>query len=90
MNIPAVVRKYILENHLRGEYSERFEDTTPLISSGIIDSIGVLDLVNFIESRFEIEFMPREIAPRNLETVEQIQQAIQRKLDTKGEASSTP
>jgi len=90
MNIQAVVRQYILEKHLQGEYSKGFQDTTPLISSGIIDSIGVLDLVNFIESRFEIEFMPREIAPRNLETVEQIQQAIQRKLDTKGEASSTP
>jgi acyl carrier protein len=83
MNIQAVVRQYILENHLRGEYSKGFEDTTPLISSGIIDSIGVLDLVNFIESRFQIEFMPREIAPHNLETVEQIYLAIQKKLDTK-------
>jgi acyl carrier protein len=87
MNIQAVVRQYILEKYLAGEYSEGFEDTTPLISSGIIDSIGVLDLVNFIESRFKIEFMPREIAPHNLETVEQIQLAIQKKLDTKSGVS---
>jgi len=83
MNIQAVLREYILENHLRGEYGEGFEDTTPLLSSGIIDSIGVLNLVNFIESHFAIEFMPREIAPHNLETVQQIQQAIQKKLDGK-------
>jgi acyl carrier protein len=88
MNIQAVVRQYILEKHLVGEYSKGFDDTTPLISSGIIDSIGVLDLVNFIESRFEIEFMPREIAPRNLESVEQIYLAIQKKLDTKRAAPS--
>jgi len=88
MNIQAVVHDYIVENHLRGEYSGAFADTTPLISSGIIDSIGVLDLVNFIESRFEIEFMPREIGPQNLETVQQIQLAIQKKLDLKRGASS--
>ncbi|MGO9085510.1 MAG: acyl carrier protein [Terriglobales bacterium] len=90
MDIQAVVRQYILEKHLRGEYGEGFEDTTPLISSGIIDSIGVLDLVNFIETRFKIEFMPREIAPHNLETVEQIHLAIQKKLDTKTGVSSNP
>jgi acyl carrier protein len=88
MDIPAVVRQYVVEKHLAGEYSKGFKDTTPLISSGIIDSIGVLDLVNFIESRFEIEFMPREIAPHKLETVEQIHQAIQKKLDANSGARS--
>jgi len=88
MNVQAVVHEYIVENHLGGEYSEGFQDTTPLISSGIIDSIGVLNLVNFIETRFQIEFMPREIGPHNLETVQQIQQAIRKKLDNKREVSS--
>jgi acyl carrier protein len=87
MDIPAVVRQYVVETHLGGT-SMKLEDTTPLISSGIIDSIGVLDLVNFIESRFEIEFLPREVAPRDLETVEQIHQSIQKKIDSKTRSAS--
>ncbi len=88
MDIPAVVRQYVVETHLGGT-SMKLDDTTPLISSGIIDSIGVLDLVNFIESRFKIEFLPREIAPRDLETVAQIQQSIQKKLDSKTRSASS-
>jgi acyl carrier protein len=87
MDIPAVIRQYVVETHLGGT-TMKLEDTTPLISSGIIDSIGVLDLVNFIESRFEIEFLPREIAPRDLETVKQIHQSIQKKLDSKTRSAS--
>jgi acyl carrier protein len=88
MNIAEIVRQHIVETHLGGAPGKGFDDTTPLMSSGIIDSIGVLDLVNFIESRFEIEFLPREIARHNLETVEQIQQSIQKKLHTNRQAAS--
>jgi acyl carrier protein len=52
----------------------------PLITSGIIDSIGMLGLVDFIESRYAIEFMPREIDVHALDTVERIASLIRAKL----------
>ncbi len=82
-DIKADLRRYILENYFRGEAGSHLDDSTSLITSGLIDSIGVIGLINFIESRFDIEFMPREIGLHNLETVEQIHDAIQKKLETK-------
>jgi acyl carrier protein len=55
----------------------------PLITSGIIDSIGMLGLVDFIESRYAIEFMPREIDVHTLDTVERIESLIRAKLSSR-------
>jgi len=57
------------------------DDTMPLITSGIIDSIGMLGLVDFIESRFAIEFLPREIDVHALDSVQRIVLLVQGKLD---------
>ncbi len=84
LDIKGTVRQYIFENHLGGELSQSLQDTTPLITSGLIDSIGVLSLINFLERRFAVEFTPREIGLHDLETVERIHQAIHRKLESKG------
>ena len=56
----------------------------PLISGGLIDSIGMVGLVAFLERRYEIEFMPREIDVDRLDTIEQIETLIQKKLACSG------
>ena len=83
MEIKATVRQFILHNYLRGAQSQSLQDTTPLITTGIIDSIGVIDLLNFLESQFGIEFMPAEIDRYHLDTVEQIHRIIREKLESK-------
>jgi acyl carrier protein len=44
-------------------------DATPLISSGAIDSLGILDLVAFLGERFGIELNDEDFDPDNFETV---------------------
>lgn len=39
---------------------------------GIIDSTGVMELVEFLEKRFEIELDDDEIIPENLDSIERI------------------
>ena len=56
------------------------EDATPLITGGLIDSIGMIGFVAFLESRFAVEFMPREIDVHSLDTVERIEELIRKKL----------
>ena len=80
VELKAAIRQYILDHHLQGEDPGALADDTPLMTSGIIDSIGTLKLINFIESSFDVEFMPREIKLSRLETVEGICSAVQRKL----------
>lgn len=80
MEIKTELREFIVRNYLPDAPPDSIEDAMPLITSGIIDSIGMLSLVDFIESRFQIEFMPREIDVHSLDSIERIEESIRRKL----------
>jgi acyl carrier protein len=79
MEIKTEVREFVASNYLPDAPAETITDTMPLITSGIIDSIGMLALVDFIENRYAIEFMPREIDVDTLDTVERIESLINAK-----------
>jgi acyl carrier protein len=75
------IRGYVAEHFLPG--GQGLEDTTPLISGGLIDSIGMLGLISFMESRFGVEFMPREVDAHTLDNLNLIAALIDRKLAAK-------
>ena len=81
MEIKNEVREFVARQYLPDAPVETVSDTMPLITSGIIDSIGMLGLVDFIESRFVIEFLPREIDVHALDSIQRIEALIQGKLD---------
>lgn len=83
MEIRNEVREFVASQYLPDASAETVTDTMPLITSGIIDSIGMLGLVDFIESRYAIEFMPREIDVHTLDTVERIESLIRAKLSSR-------
>ena len=85
MEIKSEIRAFVASNYLPDASAETVTDTMPLITSGIIDSIGMLGLVDFIESHYTIEFLPREIDVHALDTVERIESLIRAKLSGRGE-----
>jgi acyl carrier protein len=78
MDYKQEIRGYVAEHFLPG--GQGLEDTTPLISGGLIDSIGMLGLISFMESRFGVEFMPREVDAHTLDNLNLIAALIDRKL----------
>ena len=48
------------------------EDTTPLFSSGTIDSFAIVELMLFLEKSTGAKLSPDEITLDNLDTVQQI------------------
>jgi acyl carrier protein len=80
MEIKTAVRQFIAENVMLGVHQTTIEDATPLVTGGLIDSIGMIGLVAFLEAHFKVELDPREINVHNLNTIEQINALIQKKL----------
>jgi len=80
MDVKAEVRGFIVENFMTDGLGISLDDTTPLITGGLIDSIGMIGLVRFIEGRFGITFAPREVDPSGLDTLERIEKLVSRKL----------
>lgn len=75
-----MIREFVASRYLPDSAAEDVTDSTPLVTSGLIDSIGMLGLVDFIESRFSIEFLPREIDVHALDTMERIETLIIKKV----------
>ncbi len=57
-DVKGTVREYILKEFLPGEAPEALQDSTELITRGILDSLATLKLVSFIEERFNIALEP--------------------------------
>lgn len=48
------IRRFVIDRFLPGESMEHLRDDTRLISSGIIDSLALWDLIRFVETRWGV------------------------------------
>ena len=78
MTIRERLRAFILEVFYLSDPDELTDDVS-LISSGIVDSTGMLEVIVFIESEFGIEVHDREVLPSNLESIDKIADFVERK-----------
>jgi len=69
------IREFILEKFPLAR-KQQLKDTDALLESGILDSLGVLDLVHFIEREFSIIVADEELVPENFQTVDRIAASI--------------
>jgi acyl carrier protein len=75
----ASIREFIVEEFLFGDAGD-LQAQSPLFEGGYIDSVGVLDLVAFVERQFGIEVADEELVPENFGTLEVIGVYLGRKL----------
>jgi acyl carrier protein len=82
--IREVTRRIILEiissNNGADKNPVKFEDEDSLIDSGIIDSIGAVQLIEECIQNFNVLIHPAELSLENFDTVDRICQFIQSKL----------
>lgn len=48
------------------------EDSTSLLQAGVLDSLGVMQLVAFLQERFGVRISDDDLVPENLESVDAI------------------
>jgi acyl carrier protein len=77
--VKETIRQFILTNYLPGESTENLRDSTPLQTSGILDSLATLGLISFIEQQFGIEFDVAETSAERFDRIEDIAASIARK-----------
>ena len=56
-----------------------FDDEVALLASGIVDSLGMLDLVDFLEKSFSIALSDDELSPENFASVRNLATFVERK-----------
>jgi acyl carrier protein len=73
------IRAFIIENFLFGEDND-LKDDTSFIEEGIIDSTGVLELIEFIEEEFDIQIDDEDMIPENLDSLNNLEKFLRKLL----------
>jgi acyl carrier protein len=77
-NVKGKIRDFIVENFLFGS-DDGLDDSSSFLEQGIIDSTGVLELVEFLEEEFNIRVEDEELIPENLDSIANVASYIERK-----------
>ena len=78
--IASTVKDFILREFLPAEDPRELQETTPLITVGILDSIATLKLVAFLEERYQIGVGAHEATVEHLNTITDIANLVRTKL----------
>lgn len=79
MTIEDQVKDYIAKNLLFSDNGFKYNDDASFLEEGIVDSIGVLELVAFIEEAFGVVVDDMDIIPDNFDTVNKLTAYIRSK-----------
>jgi acyl carrier protein len=74
------IKNFIVENFLFGERG--LKDDEPLFESGIIDSLGLIKLIAFIEKNFNVSIDISEIMIENFNTLNDIMEVLKSRVSS--------
>ncbi|NTX01465.1 acyl carrier protein [Myxococcus sp. CA040A] len=70
--VAQIIRAHIDQEFLFRTKDSGLADDDSLIARGVIDSMGIFRLVNFLEQRFEISVSPPDIVMENFRSLQAI------------------
>jgi acyl carrier protein len=74
--IRAELTEFIVTNYLFGDVTRAPRDDDSLVENGIVDSTGILELIEFLESRFGVEVSEAETVPQNLGSISSLTEFV--------------
>jgi acyl carrier protein len=79
MSVSAEIEQFIVSELTQGRGITQIDPNENLLSKGIVDSHGVMELVGFLEDRYGISVGDEDLSPENFETIAGIEAFVQRK-----------
>ena len=73
------LRLYILENFLFTDDQSELDDDDSFMDNEIIDSTGILEVIEFLEDESQVKVEDEELLPENLDSVNKIISFVERK-----------
>jgi len=78
--VSAHIKDFIWQ-HFPLARTRKIIDTDPLLETGILDSLGILEVVTFIEHEFHIILNDDDLIPENFHSIECIVEFIKRRCN---------
>lgn len=81
MDVKEQIRKYIAENFLFSSNGFNLDDDESFLEAGVVDSLGVVELVSFVEEKYKISVPDDDIVPDNFDSVDNLAAYIARRAN---------
>lgn len=78
--IESELKKFLLDNVIYVDGPFPVADDASLLGAGIIDSLGVQELVEFVSRRYGFEVPIQDITPENFDSITQVGSYVRRRL----------
>lgn len=79
-SIDEQLRKFLAENFILDNEGADIDSNESLTQAGVLDSMGVLELIMFIEERFGVAIPDEDTLPENLDSVSRIVTYVSKRL----------
>ena len=67
--IERALREHVLARYVVGTTEDAFSSDEDLLASALVDSLGVLEIVSFVEDAFSVVVDDEDIVPDNFRSV---------------------
>tara|TARA_R110002073_G_scaffold72537_1_gene177535 strand:- start:544059 stop:544313 length:255 start_codon:yes stop_codon:yes gene_type:complete len=78
-SIKEEVKKHIVEAALID--ADKLDDNTLIFDAGLLDSMGLLFLIEFLKETYNVEVSDDELNPKNFESINNIVSFVSAKLE---------
>ncbi len=78
------LRQFIADNFILDDQAGELAGDASLTQAGVLDSMGVLELIMFIEERFGIKVPDEDTLPENLDSIDRIVRYLSGRLAATG------
>src|SRR5437870_172967 len=89
MNIEDKIREFIIKNLYYAEGATLGNDAS-FLAEGVIDSMGAMELVAFVESEFKLKVEMSEVVVKNFDSISKMADFVRRKSQSEAAEQSRP
>lgn len=75
----AAIKAYVVGELLSGK---EVDDKDDLLLTGLVDSLGVMRLINYLEQQYRIKIPPEDVTIENFTNIEVINSYLKRRVST--------
>lgn len=79
-SIEREVRQFVIDNFVLTAGNGEFSSTDSFLETGLLDSMGILNLVEFVREKYSIAIADEELVPEHWDSVHQVVGFVQNKL----------
>ena len=79
MDTNEEIKQFIQEELISSQENVDLGDSDSLLEAGIIDSLGIMKILGFLEDEFSVEIGDDELVPENFESVDTISRLVDKK-----------